>query len=109
MSRRGNKPYTVSNISLPQALLRQPARFIPLTLFVFSQRPVGRAGSSRAERDEQWLHDKAPGFDGARASDESRPRHNPTTSDDPSAKLIITNLHYEVSEKDLAVRPPASS
>jgi len=75
MSRRGNKPYT---------------------------RPAGEAAGPRADRDGQWLHDRAPGYNGGRASNEPRPRHIPTASDDPSAKLVITNLHYEVTEKDLA-------
>ena len=96
--------HTQSATSPCPNLSRQPGSSCSPFLFL-SQRPAGRAGSSRAERDEHWLHDKAPGFDGPRASDESRPRHNPITSDDPSAKLVITNLHYEVSEKDLAVRP----
>jgi len=105
VSPRKQAIHSQQHISLPQAMARQPGSFRS-PIFFLSQRPAGRAGSSRADRDEQWLHDKAPGFEGGRASDESRPRHNPTTSDDPSAKLVITNLHYEVSEKDLAVRPP---
>ena len=90
------------------ALVRPPGSF-RLPFSFLRQRPAGRGGNSRADREGQWLHDKAPGFDGGRASDESRPRHNPPISDDPSAKLVITNLHYEVSEKDLAVHPPRCS
>ncbi|PVG01455.1 RNA-binding domain-containing protein [Serendipita vermifera] len=48
--------------------------------------------------DGQWLHDKAPGGDRVRV----RRTVETNTSHTPSAKLLVDNLHYEVSEKDLA-------
>src|ERR1700743_541580 len=46
----------------------------------------------RADRGA-WVHDKAHGFAGDSALAQ------------PSQKLVVTNLHYELQEKDLAVCP----
>ena len=61
------------------------------------QRPTG----PRGDVDGQWLHDKAP--TGPRAA-----RQNiglgvsPATT--PNSKLVVSNLHYEITPKDLTVR-----
>jgi hypothetical protein len=47
----------------------------------------------------QWQHDKAPGAERSRPPRTSEP----TVSNPPTAKLLVDNLHYEVSERDLAV------
>lgn len=46
----------------------------------------------------QWLHDRAPGENSSSTNTVSN-----TSDNTPSAKLVIENLHYEVSEKDLQV------
>jgi hypothetical protein len=80
------------------------------------QRPAERARAPEG----QWLHDRAP-----RAGAGSGEKEKPSTSDDKwahdrapgarsgggdgdggiSQKLIVSKLHYEVTEKDLSVRP----
>jgi hypothetical protein len=60
-----------------------------------------RRSPSGTMPDGQWLHDKAPGAERSRAPRTSEP----TVSNAPSAKLLVDNLHYEVSERDLAVSP----
>ncbi|KAK0203573.1 hypothetical protein DFS33DRAFT_1474777 [Desarmillaria ectypa] len=43
--------------------------------------------------DGQWLHDKAPGLNGA--------KRMPTTFATPNSKIVVSNLHYEITPKDL--------
>jgi len=50
------------------------------------ERPEWR---SRADNGEQWLHDKAPNF-------------NAVSPVESQAKLVVSNLHYSVTEKDLS-------
>jgi len=56
----------------------------------------------RASADGQWLHDMAP--TGPRGTLAPRPR-GPTAilgvSSVPNNRLVVTNLHYEISPKDL--------
>lgn len=51
------------------------------------------------------MHDKAAGFDktptGPRYTTEYEPSHAPAVN----SKLMVTNLHYELTPKDLTVRP----
>ncbi|PCH35308.1 hypothetical protein WOLCODRAFT_139847 [Wolfiporia cocos MD-104 SS10] len=53
-------------------------------------RPMPRSRAS----DGQWLHDKAPGASTAVQSGGS-------TSSSQTAKIIVSNLHYELTTKDL--------
>ena len=53
---------------------------------------------SRASDDSVWVHDKAPGA--TRAATQSS---NPNAS--LSSKLMVTNLHYEITPRDLTVCP----
>jgi hypothetical protein len=55
---------------------------------------------SRASDDSVWVHDKAPGA--TRAAPQSS---NPNAS--LSSKLMVTNLHYEITPRDLTVCPDA--
>ncbi|CAE6396123.1 unnamed protein product [Rhizoctonia solani] len=50
------------------------------------------------DSDGQWVHDMAPG-----SAEERKPRPvvNSSTGDEP-ARLLVSNLHYEVTEKDLS-------
>lgn len=59
---------------------------------LFIQRPQAR---SRADAD-RWIHDKAP--NGARLSP------NLSTPAEPNSTIIVKNLHYNVTPKDLVVR-----
>ncbi|KAG7094884.1 hypothetical protein E1B28_005691 [Marasmius oreades] len=54
---------------------------------------------SRPNVNEQWVHDKAPGVKNALNNDE-KPRL-PSTTNLPTTKLQVSNLHYEVTPKDL--------
>ncbi|KAI0246661.1 hypothetical protein BJV78DRAFT_1286191 [Lactifluus subvellereus] len=51
---------------------------------------------SRASDDNVWVHDRAPGA--PRTATQSH-----DLSAQPSNKLIVTNLHYEITPKDLTV------
>jgi hypothetical protein len=55
---------------------------------------------SRASDDSVWVHDKAPG-----ATRAATQLSNPSAS--LSNKLMVTNLHYEITPKDLTVCPDA--
>ncbi|KAJ7247881.1 hypothetical protein B0H12DRAFT_1124416 [Mycena haematopus] len=65
------------------------------------RKPYNRP-SPRANIDGQWLHDMADddntSFNG---NGNSRPRLAAAVGG-PSTKLVVTNLHYEISPKDLA-------
>jgi hypothetical protein len=56
---------------------------------------------SRASSDTVWVHDRAPGTPRAatQSSDVTAPLNN---------KLMVTNLHYEITPKDLTVCPVIS-
>jgi THO complex subunit 4 len=47
-----------------------------------------------------WLHDKAPGA--PRAANQSNGHTKPEAS--LNSKLLVSNLHYEITTKDLIVR-----
>jgi len=51
----------------------------------------------RRSADDQWVHDMAEGAH-IRAGPQA---HRPAGSAVPSAKLVVTNLHYEISPADL--------
>ncbi|KAF9269415.1 RNA-binding domain-containing protein [Marasmius fiardii PR-910] len=62
----------------------------------------GRGGQkpySRPNVNEQWVHDKAPGVKNTLNNDE-KPR-TPSSTNLPTTKLQVSNLHYEVTPKDL--------
>ncbi|CAE6429192.1 unnamed protein product [Rhizoctonia solani] len=48
--------------------------------------------------DGQWVHDMAPG-----SAEEHKARPINSTTGDESARLLVSNLHYEVTEKDLSM------
>ncbi|EDR08195.1 uncharacterized protein LACBIDRAFT_297588 [Laccaria bicolor S238N-H82] len=64
------------------------------------RKPYSRPTGPRGDVDGQWLHDKAP--TGPRAT-----RQNiglgvsPATTTTPNSKLVVSNLHYEITPKDL--------
>ncbi|KAL0578996.1 hypothetical protein V5O48_002991 [Marasmius crinis-equi] len=55
---------------------------------------------SRPNVNEQWVHDKAPGTKTA-PNHEEKPRL-PSSTTTVTTKLQVSNLHYEVTPKDLA-------
>ncbi|EKM77399.1 hypothetical protein AGABI1DRAFT_115306 [Agaricus bisporus var. burnettii JB137-S8] len=70
--------------------------------FKSTHKPYSRPTASRAP-EGQWLHDKAPGsnIDIPRTS---RPTAGGTTpSAAPTDKILVSNLHYEITPKDLNV------
>jgi hypothetical protein len=80
---RAKKPYSVSFSSTSLSTAAQ-------TRFVAFQRPEARPiGSNGA-----WLHDKAP----------TAPRADlKASATAPNNKLLVSNLHYEITPKDLTV------
>lgn len=54
---------------------------------------------ARGDVNGQWLHDKAPGTKNLN----DNARRGPSESSEPNSKLIVSNLHYEVTPKDLIV------
>lgn len=59
------------------------------------QRPAG----------DSWKHDKFDTPDSSSSSPRDPPSKGSTADQGPSNKLVIRNLHYEVSERELEVRP----
>ncbi|KIL62732.1 hypothetical protein M378DRAFT_80844, partial [Amanita muscaria Koide BX008] len=55
--------------------------------------------AARAEGDK-WLHDKAPTGPAKGTAAQIVPRPVPTSS--VNAKIVVSNLHYEITPKDLA-------
>jgi len=56
-----------------------------------NRKPYERPSSpGRADRGA-WVHDKAPGYEAGSGA-----------GAEPSQRLVVTNLHYELQEKDLA-------
>ncbi|KAG8716041.1 hypothetical protein FRC11_010767 [Ceratobasidium sp. 423] len=47
--------------------------------------------------DGQWVHDMAPG-----SAEDRKPRPTSSSTGSEPARLLISNLHYEVTQKDLA-------
>ncbi|CAL1699533.1 unnamed protein product [Somion occarium] len=62
------------------------------------RKPYSRPAPRPRGSEGEWLHDKAPGARSGTSNGVSQARSNSA----PSAKLIISNLHYEVTEKDVA-------
>lgn len=81
---RGRKPYAVSSIEI-----------ITSILLMDQQRPPPPDESG----DGQWVHDMAPGTDEGR-----QPRPNTSNTGNEPTRLLVSNLHYEVTQKDLSVR-----
>ncbi|KAF8830560.1 hypothetical protein HHX47_DHR2000967 [Lentinula edodes] len=54
----------------------------------------------RGDLNGQWLHDKAPGM--KNMNTDSRPRGPSDIVEQSNTKLLVSNLHYEVTPKDLA-------
>ncbi|KAJ1311223.1 hypothetical protein OPQ81_009723 [Rhizoctonia solani] len=50
-----------------------------------------------SDPDGQWVHDMAPG-----SAEDRKPRPVSTNTGDEPARLLVSNLHYEVTQKDLA-------
>ena len=82
--RRGRKPYSVSSKNI-----------VLCCLLMFPQRPPPADESG----DGQWVHDMAPGADEGR-----KPRPNNSNTGNEPTRLLVSNLHYEVTQKDLSVR-----
>jgi len=71
----------------------------PLLLIANSNsRPLQRPEPRAAPSDGMWLHDKAPGVPRA-ANGLAKPEAS------INSKLLVSNLHYEITPKDLIVRP----
>ncbi|KAJ7461751.1 hypothetical protein B0H11DRAFT_2055866 [Mycena galericulata] len=64
------------------------------------RKPYSRP-APRASLDGQWLHDMAP--TGPRGTLNARPRFPAVlgASSVPNTRLVVSNLHYEISPKDL--------
>ncbi|KZT25760.1 hypothetical protein NEOLEDRAFT_1156169 [Neolentinus lepideus HHB14362 ss-1] len=60
-----------------------------------SRKPYSRPGARARAPEGAWTHDKAP-FDVA-----SRPISNQSTVEGGQTKLLVSNLHYEITPKDL--------
>lgn len=90
-SDKAKKPYTVRNSS--RSIAQQTSNNFP-SIF---QRPEPRDGAS----DGMWLHDKAPGMPRAMKNSIGGSK----TDTGLNSKLIVSNLHYEVTSKDLTVSP----
>ena len=92
---RAKKPYSVSlcalNVRYSIALTRLH--------FQSQQRPAPAARSQGI--DGKWLHDKAPGLPRAVQNTAAAKASNGITN----TRIIVSNLHYEVTPKDLSVRP----
>ncbi|KAI0060061.1 hypothetical protein BV25DRAFT_978406 [Artomyces pyxidatus] len=50
--------------------------------------------------DDTWVHDRAPGLRGPRPRS-TLPPPSTTSKGGLSSKILVTNLHYEISQKDL--------
>lgn len=81
--RRGRKPYAVSLTTAS-----------PHVFLMFSQRPPPPDESG----DGQWVHDMAPS-----ANESRKPRPNTSNTGSEPTRLLVSNLHYEVTQKDLSV------
>lgn len=88
--RRARKPYAVRLIII---------MIIVCALLMLLQRPPPPDESG----DGQWVHDMAPGADEGR-----KPRPNHSNNGNEPTRLLVSNLHYEVTQKDLSVRPLAN-
>jgi hypothetical protein len=88
------KPYNVSPIT-------NAAGTMCSTCFVANQRPA-----PRGDADGQWLHDKAPTGPRADHNGTGRPRNAgvPASAIAMNTRLAVSNLHYEITPKDLTVR-----
>ena len=86
-SDRAKKPYNVSC----QLFLHMSYNIISQS----PQRPEPRVASS----DGMWLHDKAPGA--PKIANQSNGQAKAENS--LNSKLIVSNLHYEITPKDLTV------
>jgi len=66
---------------------------------------VAQRPATRGNADGQWLHDKAPtGPARGRASATRGPAPPTGPAASINSKLIVSNLHYDVTPKDLMVR-----
>ena len=83
------KPYSVSNSYIYVAK--------PILTRWQQQRP-----SPNAEVDGQWLHDRAPADPAKMRNAGIRAPTTPAAS--LNNKLVVSNLHYEITPKDLIVR-----
>ncbi|KAF5379231.1 hypothetical protein D9615_005863 [Tricholomella constricta] len=65
-----------------------------------ARKPYSRP-TARGDVDGQWLHDKAP--TGPRATDtgRSKPAAFPVNAAPVNSKLMVSNLHYDITPKDL--------
>ncbi|KAG9126421.1 hypothetical protein FRC07_003481, partial [Ceratobasidium sp. 392] len=61
------------------------------------RKPYARPPPPAESADGQWVHDMAPGADEGR---KARPSSSNAVSD--STRLHVSNLHYEVTQKDLS-------
>ncbi|RDL36790.1 uncharacterized protein BP5553_06142 [Venustampulla echinocandica] len=65
-------------------------------LFVFAQ----SIRDDSRNMDSEWVHDKFDDNSGRRPARVER-RYTPERSSEPSAKLLVENLHYDLTEDDL--------
>ena len=63
--------------------------------------------SPKGDVDSQWLHDRAPTGPAKMRNVAIRAPIAPVAS--LNNKLVVSNLHYEITPKDLIVRFPISS
>ncbi|KAF9458992.1 hypothetical protein BDZ94DRAFT_1291802 [Collybia nuda] len=65
-----------------------------------ARKPYNRP-SPRGDADGQWLHDKAPTGPRINANGTGRPRHAVVPASAINTRLAVSNLHYEITPKDL--------
>ena len=105
---RPARPPTSSSAHFyPKCLLLVRTEVVNHTACVLSQSQyfpcISSHSTQRPNVNEQWVHDRAPGTKAAALNnDDSRPRL-PSSTSTVTTKLQVSNLHYEVTPKDLAV------
>lgn len=89
----------------PYDVRASPPHHSSLTLH--SQRGARGRGPKPRAPDGQWTHDRAPketipaGV--IKATRQAAAAQQANVTNEPSARLVVSGLHYEVTEKDLAV------
>ncbi|KAJ7064731.1 hypothetical protein C8F01DRAFT_1127957 [Mycena amicta] len=63
-----------------------------------ARKPYSRPAPPRRNVEDAWVHDMA---DGSAAPPSRMILDRPTTSSSPTPKLLVSNLHYEITPKDL--------
>ncbi|KAI0687673.1 hypothetical protein BC835DRAFT_1376188 [Cytidiella melzeri] len=71
---------------------------MPVTRMDKSKKPYSRPANRPRRSDGDWVHDKATRSNNVTISPE---KADNSSSNEPHSKLVVSNLHYEVTPKDL--------